>query len=379
MNKPLKTIVLVGTRPEIIKMQPIIKEIEKRNEFELCFVHTGQHYDWYMAGSFIQELQLPQPKYFLNIGSGSHGKQTARIIARFEPLLKKYEPDIVLVEGDTNSALGGALAAAKLNFPVVHIEAGCRSFDRTMPEEINRIVIDDLAFVHCAPTNTCFKNLLNEGISQKSIFLTGHPIVDVLHTMKSKMRASSILSKFGVKSREFYFVTVHRDKNVDRKDNLMSIIKALKQISQERSVIFSVHPRTMKRIKQFHLIDLLDSVKLVEPLSLTSTLTLIKQARLVLTDSGGIQQEALLLGTPCITLRDTTEWVETVELGVNFLAGNNTERIVSTVQSVENNLTTVQDRLAKAKNVNVYGNLGVANRILSILMENADLFRKSRR
>ncbi|MGQ9691610.1 MAG: non-hydrolyzing UDP-N-acetylglucosamine 2-epimerase, partial [Thermoproteota archaeon] len=284
-----------------------------------------------------------------------------------EPLFKKNSPDVVLIEGDTNSALGGALTAAKLNFMVAHVEAGCRSFDRSMPEEINRILIDDLSSVHFAPTSTCVANLLNEGITQKSIFLTGHPIVDVLHYIKEKMRSVEILCRFGVKPREFYFATVHRDRNVDRKENLTSILKALNQMSQRRPVIFPAHPRTMKRIKQFHLMKLLNTVTLLEPLDLVSTLTLIKWARSVLTDSGGIQQEALLLGTPCITLRDTTEWVETVQLGVNFLTGNNTDLIVSTAQNIENNLSAIQDKLAKAKNV--YGDLGVTKKILDILLE----------
>jgi len=363
--------VIVGTRPEIVKMQPIIKEIEQKREFELCFLHTGQHYDWCMAAGLMQELKLPQPNYFLNVGSGSHGQQTARIIARFEPLLKKYKPDFVLVQGDTNSGLGAALAAAKLNFAVVHIEAGCRSFDRGMPEEINRIVIDDLSTILCAPTNTCFKNLLNEGINQKNIFLTGHPIVDLLVTLKPKLRVAETLSKFGVKNRDFYLATVHRDKNVDRKDNLTSILKALNRIGQERNVIFPMHPRTLKRIKQFKLLNLVNSVRVIEPLDFATTLTLISQARAVLTDSGGVQQEALLLGTPCITLRDTTEWVETVELGVNFLTGSNTDLIISAVQNVENNLDSIHSRLSKTQNV--YGDLGVAKRILDVLLAKTNL------
>jgi UDP-N-acetylglucosamine 2-epimerase (non-hydrolysing) len=358
--------VVVGTRPEIVKMQPILNEIEQRREFKLCFVHTGQHYDWCMAAGIMQELKLPQPDCFLNVGSGSHAQQTARIIARLEPILKKYTPDFVLVEGDTNSGMGAALAAAKLNFAVVHIEAGCRSFDRSMPEEINRIVIDDLSTILYAPTNTCFKNLLNEGINQKSIFLTGHPIVDLIDTLKPKLRATETLSKFGVKKRDFYLATLHRDKNVDQKEHLVNILKAFNHIAKERPVIFPAHPRTMKRIRQFHLLNLINSAKPILPLDYASTLVLISQARSVLTDSGGIQQEALLLGTPCITLRDTTEWVETVELGVNFLTGSNTDLITSAVQNVENNLASIHDKLSKTQNV--YGDLGVAKRILDVLL-----------
>jgi len=359
----MKIAIILGTRPEIIKMQPIIKEIKQRDCSLLTLIHTGQHYDWNMSDSFIKELEIPEPNIFLNVRSGLHGYQTARIITRSERALKKEKPNIVLVEGDTNSALGTAIAASKLKINVGHVEAGCRSFDKIMPEEINRILIADLASLHFAPTETCVKNLLNEGIPRKQIHLTGHPIVDLLDQVRNKINENQI-DKFGLKPREYYLVTAHREENVDDKARFQSILEALSVLAESAPVIFPMHPHTLKSAKKFRAEPYLSNLKVVNPVSYFEALSLIKSARIVLTDSGGIQQEGALLGTPCITLRTSTEWVETIEHGVNFLAKSK-EEIITTAKRLENEHDTITKRFVQAKNI--FGKPHVAARIVDIL------------
>lgn len=360
-----KIAVLVGTRPEIIKMQPIIKEVRTRNNLELLFIHTGQHYDWNMSISFIEELELPQPNVFLNVKSGSHGAQTARIIARSERVFKKERPQIVLVEGDTNSALGAALAASKLKIPIGHVEAGCRSFDKNMPEEINRILIADLAKLHFAPTETCVRNLIKEGVSKDQIYLTGHPIIDILHQVQNEINKNTMV-KFGLKAKEYYLVTLHREENVDNKDILEDILKALSTLAQSRLVIFPIHPRTRKFVKKFKLKKYLKKLTLTSPVSYFEALSLIKYAKIVLTDSGGIQQEAALLETPCITLRTSTEWIETIDFGVNFLARSEGQ-IIAAIKKVESEFNKIMSRSRLVKNV--FGEPFVSAKIIDILEE----------
>jgi len=359
----MKVAVVTGTRPELIKMQPIIKEIQRRNSLNLTFLHTGQHYDWDMSNLFIEELGLPKPKLFLNIRSGSHGVQTARIITECERVFKRERADIVLVEGDTNSALGTAFAAAKLKILVGHVEAGCRSFDRSMPEEINRILIADLASIHFAPTKTCVQNLMREGIPKEQIYHTGHPIVDVLHQFQPKINGR-IIAKFGLKAKEYYLVTIHREENVDDKGILERILKALSRLAEHRSIIFPMHPRTTKCLKKFGLERYLKNLKIAQPVGYFEALSLIKYARIVLTDSGGIQQECALLETPCITLRSNTEWIETVNYGVNFL-GRRTEEIIVLAKKVENEYREIMNRFGLLKKV--FGELYVSTKIVNVI------------
>lgn len=358
-----KIAVTVGTRPEIIKMQPIIKELQTRNAFELLFVHTGQHYDRNMSDVFIEELELSQPDIFLNVKSPSPGTQMARIIGRFERTLRKEQPDMVLVLGDTNSAFGCAVAASKMNILVGHIEAGCRSFDRSMPEEINRVSIADLAEFHFAPTETCVRNLLNEGILKDHVFLTGHPIVDLLQKVKNKI-SSDAIKQFGLKEKEYCFVTVHRDGNITDKRRLSDILEALSDIASFLRVIFPLHPHTYKCIRKFNLERRLKNLNPVDPIGYFEALAVIKNAKIVLTDSGGVQQEAALLKTPCITVRPSTEWVETLNCGVNFLA-NSKEEIITMIKKVEDEYAEIEQRFKHVRSI--FGKPSVSAKIADIL------------
>lgn len=359
----MKVAVVTGTRPELIKMQPIIKEIQRRDDLKLIFLHTGQHYDWNMSNFFIKELELPKPNFFLNVKSGSHGVQTARTITNCERVLKTEKPDIVLIEGDTNSALGTALAAAKIKIPVGHVEAGCRSFDKSMPEEINRILIADLASIHFAPTKTCVQNLVEESIPKEQIYHTGHPIVDMLHQFQSKVN-QRIIDKFGLKAKKYYLVTIHREENVDDKGKLEGMLEALSRLAKSRSVIFPVHPHTSKCIKRFGFEKYLKNLKIVHPVGYLEALSLIKYARIVLTDSGGIQQEGALLETPCITLRSNTEWIETVNYGVNFLTRSG-EDITVLAKKVENEYEKIKNKFGPLKKA--FGELYVSVKIVDII------------
>ena len=359
----MKVSVILGTRPELIKMQPVIREILDRSSFEFVFVHTGQHYDWNMSSVFIEELELPEPDMFLNVKSGSQGSQTARIIARSEKVLKKERPDVILVQGDTNSALGAAIAASKLKLKIGHVEAGCRSFDKDMPEEINRVLIADLASFDFAPTRTCVENLLREGVEESQIHLTGHPIVDILIRIGDKITID-VLEKLALRPKEYYFVTVHREENVENRIKLGNMLEALSAVARSRPMVFPMHPHTHKSVRKFGVKSSLKNVSIIEPLGYLETLSLIKHARIVLTDSGGIQQEAALLGTPCVTLRARTEWVETVDCGVNFLADSK-EDIIATVSSVESRYEKILKRFDSAHNI--FGEPHVAARIVDVL------------
>lgn len=349
----------VGTRPEIIKIQAVIKVIQ-RSEHKLVLIHTGQHYDFNMSEIFMDELEFPKPNYFLNVKSGSQGVQTGKIIARCENILKIERPDIVLLNGDTNSGLGAAIAATKLGLPIAHVEAGCRSFDKFMPEEINRVLISDVADLNFAATDNCMKNLLREGIPSSRVFLTGHPIVDLIHEIRNKI-SESHLDGVEFTHKGYALLTLHRRENVTNEGRIREILIACDRLSRNVSLIFPCHPHTRRQIKKFALKNQLRNIKLIEPVSYVQSLNLIKNARFVLTDSGGIQQEAPLLGTPCITLRDVTEWVETVNAGVNFLAGARTEVIIDTVQHLERNYDDIIKRLKLTRDL--FGKVGASKRI----------------
>jgi len=366
----MKVIVALGTRPEIIKMSPIISEILARDHIELYLVHTGQHYEVKMSEIFFRELGIPTPHAYLGVGSGSDCEQLSKIMNRAEQVLREGA-DIVLVEGDTNSALGMALSSVKCGMPVGHVEAGCRSFDRDMPEEVNRVLIADLASFHFAPTKTAVKNLLREGVPRDSIFLTGHPIVDVIHKMINRVSSSHIIDKFGLKDKDFIVATVHRRENVDRLNVLRNIVFFICMITQYYPVVFPLHPRTFKCLRKFRLYDALDGQKnlyLIPPVGYVDMLALIKHAKVVVTDSGGVQQEAYLLNTPCITMRKTTEWVETVEAGVNFLARPDDKAcLIRVFKEVVDRLDEIMLRFKNKKNI--FGMPGVSKRIVDIIEE----------
>lgn len=328
----MKIVSIVGARPQFIKCAPVSRELRK--EHQEILVHTGQHYDANMSDIFFEQLSIPKPDYNLNIGSGSQGEQTGKMLIEIEKVLIKEQPDMVLVYGDTNSTLAGALAAAKLHIPIAHIEAGLRSFDRTMPEEINRVMTDHLSDLLFCPTKTAVDNLAKEGIT-KGVNLTGDVMVDALqYNLKIAEEKSIILEELNLTNKEYYVATVHRPSNTDSKENLKNIINAFSEIIKKSScpIIFPVHPRTVKFLKSYGLYDSLpEKLVVLQPLPYLDMLLLMSKANKILTDSGGIQKEAYILKIPCVTLRENTEWVETLNDGCNILVGADREKIVLAV------------------------------------------------
>jgi UDP-N-acetylglucosamine 2-epimerase (non-hydrolysing) len=328
----MKIVSIIGARPQFIKCAPLSRAIRK--DYSEIILHTGQHYDAEMSSVFFNELHIPEPDYNLNIGSGSHGEQTGRMLMGIESILLKEQPDLVIVYGDTNSTLAGALAASKLQIPVAHVEAGLRSFDRTMPEEINRVLTDHASKLLFCPTETAVRNLINEGIIE-GVHKVGDVMVDALHyNIEIAEERSQILENVGVVPKDFMVVTVHRASNTDSIENLSSIVNAF--CSVNANIVFPVHPRTQKYLRQYGLWDkLCEHVKVIPPLGYLDMLKLMSSSRKILTDSGGIQKEAYMLGVPCITMRENTEWVETVEDGWNMLVGSDYNKIIEGINYFE--------------------------------------------
>jgi UDP-GlcNAc3NAcA epimerase len=324
----MKIATVIGARPQFIKCAPLSRELRKNHQE--IIIHTGQHYTYEMNRVFFRELSIPEPDYNLQAGSGSHGAQTGAMLIKLEKILMEEKPDMALVYGDTNSTLAGALAAVKLQIDIGHVEAGLRSFDRTMPEEINRIVTDHCSNYLFCPTITAVNNLKREGAAGE-IQLTGDVTVDVLGDSIEAARRSSVLEQLGLESKRYLLATIHRQSNTDHEPDLRSIVEALLEI--EEDTVFPLHPRTEKYLKAYGLYDkLAEQVRLIKPLGYLDFLKLLSSARKILTDSGGIQKEAYILGVPCITLRENTEWVETVENGWNILVGTDKEKIAQTVR-----------------------------------------------
>ena len=330
---------MLGTRPEIIKMSPIIRECERLG-VDYFVLHTGQHYSYNMDRVFFEDLELSEAQYNLDVGSGSNGWQTGKMLVGIEKVLGKEEPDVVLVQGDTNSVLAGALAAAKLGIKVGHVEAGLRSYDRRMPEEINRTLTDHCSDYLFAPTERSMKILLGEGISEEKIFVTGNTIVDaVFENLEIANRKRNVIDHLDLTPKDYFLVTAHRQENVDNKSRFAWILRGLKKIAEEFKlpIIFPIHPRSRKRMKEFGLQS--DEVALIDPVDFLSFLQLEHNSRLVLTDSGGVQEETCILGVPCVTLRDNTERPETIEVGSNVLAGTDLKGILECVKMMANGET----------------------------------------
>lgn len=324
--------IILGTRPEIIKMAPVIRACQKKG-IPYSVLHTGQHYSYDMDRIFFEELELSRPDYNLDAGSGSHAEQTGKIMTGIEKILLAAPPDIVLVQGDTNTVLAGALAASKLHIPVGHVEAGLRSFDRSMPEEINRIVADHIADYLFAPTGQSKEYLLREGIDEKKISVTGNTIVDAVYENREiAKRKPAVPDGMGLTSGEYFLVTAHRAENVDVKSSLGGIISGLSSVRETYGipVIFPMHPRTQKMMNVFGI----DSrgITITPPVGYLEFLELEADARLILSDSGGVQEEACILNVPCVTLRNNTERPETVDAGANMLAGTDPGAIVKAVR-----------------------------------------------
>lgn len=345
----MKIATVVGARPQFIKMVPVSREL-KRREIEEVIIHTGQHYDYDMNRIFFEQLNIPEPDYYLGVGSGTHGYQTGEMIKRIEKVLMKEKPDLVLVYGDTNSTLAGALAAVKLHIKIAHVEAGLRSFDKRMPEEVNRVLTDHISDYLFAPTETAVKNLYNEGIKE-GIYLTGDVMYDaLLYNIKIARKKSKILEELGLKPKEYLLATVHRAENTDNRERLESIIMAF--IKSGEPIVFPAHPRTRKYLKAYGLMEVItkaDNIILINPVGYLDMLVLEENAKKILTDSGGVQKEAYFLRVPCITLRERTEWVETIEDGWNTLVGTDKEKILKAINEFEPSGRTYTYRFGDGK------------------------------
>lgn len=326
----MKICTVVGARPQFVKAGPLSRALRERHTEVL--IHTGQHYDRAMSDVFFEELGIPTPEYHLGIGGGSHGAQTGAMLAKIEEVLLAEKPDAMLVYGDTNSTLAGALAAAKLHIPVAHVEAGLRSYDRRMPEEVNRVLADQMSEWLFVPSEGAVENLRKEGIT-KGVEVVGDVMIDALRINTPRALGSSkIRATLGLEGTPYFLATVHRPSNSDDRENLQAIFDAFRAI--EKTIVFSVHPRTRGNLAKLE-VQIPPNVRLVEPLGYLDMLAAVKGASGVLTDSGGLQKEAYYLQVPCITLRETTEWVETVDSGWNVLTGPDTKAIVAAVRKFE--------------------------------------------
>lgn len=323
----MKIISVVGARPNFMKVAPIHKALQKHKDIITHLIcHTGQHYDEKMSDIFFRQLALPKPDFYLGIGGGTHAEQTGKIMIEFEKILVTEKPDLVIVVGDVNSTIACSLTAKKLHIKVAHVEAGLRSFDRNMPEEINRILTDTISDYLFVTEKSGIKNLNNEGINSEKIYFVGNCMIDSLVDLLKTKHSSDIFERLELDSQKYIVVTMHRPSNVDYEQKLRELILLLNSISKNNIVIFPVHPRTKNNLERFGLLNNLNyNLKLTEPLGYIDFIHLIRKAELILTDSGGIQEESTFLGTQCITLRTTTERPSTVEIGTNQLVGDNFE------------------------------------------------------
>jgi len=323
----MKTVSIVGARPQFIKGAILSGELEKLGEHLL--INTGQHYDINMAEIFFEEFRI-RADYNLKIGSGSHGVQTAHMLEAIERLLTKICPDVAIVYGDTNTTLAGALAAAKLHIPVAHVEAGLRSYNRLMPEEVNRVVSDHISDILFAPTNYAMKILMSEGLGERA-HMVGDVMIQLIRRHMDKLSKKS-LDKFDVSPEQYILCTLHRPENVDVKENLRNILKGL--TDSGKKIVFPIHPRTKRRIREFYLSrDVGKNIHVIDPVGYIDMLTLMKYSEMVCTDSGGVQKEAFALRRPCVTARTETEWIETVDAGWNVIVGTNPARIAKVLSS----------------------------------------------
>ncbi|MFZ7136912.1 MAG: non-hydrolyzing UDP-N-acetylglucosamine 2-epimerase [archaeon] len=330
----MKISIVLGTRPEIIKMSPVIRLCEQL-ALDYFVLHTGQHYSYNMDRVFFEQLALTEAKYNLDVGSASHAEQTGKMLIKIEQVLKKEKPDVVLVQGDTNTVLAGALAAAKLGIKVGHVEAGLRSYDREMPEEINRVLADHASDYLFAPTEKSQKILLGEGIPNEKVFVTGNTVVDaVFQNLELSKSGSTVLDELCLTEGDYFLVTVHRQENVDDQTRFRGIIEGLQSVGREFGVklIYPIHPRAKKQIQAFGIKT--EGISLVDPVDYLSFLQLESKAKLIFTDSGGVQEESCILGVPCVTLRDNTERPETLEVKSNVLAGTTPNKILESAKTM---------------------------------------------
>ena len=369
----MKILSVVGARPNFMKIAPLVHAIEKYNKkhdlqgkknIEHCLVHTGQHYDYEMAHVFFEELELPKPDYFLNVGSGTHAEQTGKVMIEFEKVCFKENPKIVVVVGDVNSTLACSIVAKKLNIKVAHVEAGLRSGDMTMPEEINRIVTDSISDFLFVSEKSGMENMKKEGKREDQIFFVGNIMIDTLYYQLNKLNDTKSCVKIISKNEKYGVVTLHRPSNVDEKDTCQGIIEALTEISKDLPIVFPAHPRTKKNLESFGLMELVNTsnIKLLPPQPYIEFLRLWKDAVVVFTDSGGIQEETTALGIPCFTIRENTERPITIEEGTNILVGNKRENILEAYLNF-------RDGDSKHGKVPTLWDGNTAKRIVNILLE----------
>jgi len=339
MNREILVFLVAGARPNFMKLAPVSRSLSLEN-INHKIIHTGQHYDYNLSKVFFEDLQIPEPDFFLEVGSGSHAIQTAKIMTSFENLCIEEKPDLVMVFGDVNSTVACALVSSKLGIKVAHIEAGLRSWDREMPEEINRVVTDHLSDIHFTTSELAVKNLLNEGISKEKIHFVGNVMIDTLVWQLDKINGSKILDKLSLEKGNYEVLTLHRPSNVDVESKLIDILDAFNN-DNFNTIVFPIHPRTKKSISNFNLDRMIDNDKfiIIDPLGYNDFISLIKNCKSVWTDSGGIQEETSYLGVKCITLRENTERPETVELGTNKLISASKESIIF----ASNNHTNTKD------------------------------------
>jgi UDP-N-acetylglucosamine 2-epimerase (non-hydrolysing) len=360
---------VVGARPNFMKVAPIIEALNRYpNLFTQLLVHTGQHYDERMSHVFFHDLGMPRPDINLGIGSGSHAEQTARVMLAFEPVLREQDPDLVLVVGDVNSTLACALVATKLRVPVAHVEAGLRSFDRAMPEEINRVLTDQVADLLFTTEGDANENLRHEGVDAEKVHFVGNVMIDTLLRHKERALGLPVLDKYGVQGGDFALLTLHRPSNVDVPEVLSGILTALEEIQSRLPILFPAHPRTVARIEGFGFgerLEAMTGIQVVEPLGYLEFLNLLANAQLVLTDSGGIQEETTILGVPCLTLRENTERPVTVTQGTNTIVGVVPHDIVAEA-------SRVMDGGGKSGRVPELWDGKAASRIADVLVERAE-------
>src|SRR5467141_2297939 len=365
----LKVINVVGARPNFMKVAPLVEAMKRREqEFRPLVVHTGQHYDEMMSAAFLRDLDLPAVDFFLEVGSASHAAQTAAVMQKFEPIVLQEKPDWVLVVGDVNSTLACALVCAKLGIKVAHVEAGLRSRDRTMPEEINRVLTDQIADLLFTPSRDADQNLLAEGIPPKRIRMVGNIMIDSLLGNLERAKQSTVRADLGLQNRDYAVLTLHRPSNVDEVESFSSILDALEEIATRLPIIFPAHPRTRKMIAELGLTERIErpnGLLAIDPVGYLDFLQLLSGARLVFTDSGGIQEETTVLGIPCLTLRENTERPITVEMGTNTITGTDPTKIVAAAtHALENQSTQASPRVPPLWDGHT------ADRILDALLEN---------
>ena len=385
----MRILSIVGARPQFIKAAIVSRKIRDEGIKEIL-VHTGQHYDFNMSDIFFQELNLPKPDYHLGVGSGSHGEQTGKMLLEIEKVLLQQKPDVALVYGDTNTTLAGSLAAAKLHIPVAHIEAGLRSYNRSMPEEINRVLTDHCSDILFCPTETAVKNLQKEGfvnvvgdgklvdddfsLAQRArglplVINVGDVMLDIALDVKKLIEKKTdgekrVLERYFLRAKDYILVTIHRADNTDNKENLQNIMEALKEITRSGlKIFFPAHPRTKKALERFNLIsDVPQNLIVSEPISYVEIIALESNAKLIITDSGGLQKEAYFFKVPCIIPRDETEWTELVEIGWNKVVGTAKENLVNAV------LSTLNEDTPNRQRIDFYGNGSASEKIVKVLL-----------